>query len=170
MLLHFVVISIFDRNTGDANLGPKDPDLANQAVSEQFVRLGMKPTKPHDPLWYLMSPAARRRSVTRPIPTHTVCRRARGRQDKPLGRPEKGSNRISAGRLQHMSQILQVPVPFFFEGAPAAAGTFDGIAFDRTAATLNRCSHRGDRCLGTPSILPTSTSGVVSECGGVCST
>src|SRR6516165_4531913 len=35
---------------------------------------------------------------------------------------EKGSNRISAGRLQHMSQILQVPVPFFFEGAPAAAG------------------------------------------------
>jgi transcriptional regulator with XRE-family HTH domain len=35
---------------------------------------------------------------------------------------EKGSNRISASRLQHMSQILQVPVPFFFEGAPAAAG------------------------------------------------
>jgi transcriptional regulator with XRE-family HTH domain len=35
---------------------------------------------------------------------------------------EKGSNRISAGRLQHISQILQVPVPFFFEGAPAATG------------------------------------------------
>jgi transcriptional regulator with XRE-family HTH domain len=35
---------------------------------------------------------------------------------------EKGSNRISASRLQHLSQILQVPVPFFFEGAPAAAG------------------------------------------------
>jgi transcriptional regulator with XRE-family HTH domain len=35
---------------------------------------------------------------------------------------EKGSNRISAGRLQHLSQILQVPVPFFFEGAPAASG------------------------------------------------
>jgi transcriptional regulator with XRE-family HTH domain len=33
---------------------------------------------------------------------------------------EKGSNRISASRLQHLSQILQVPVPFFFEGAPAA--------------------------------------------------
>jgi DNA-binding XRE family transcriptional regulator len=28
---------------------------------------------------------------------------------------EKGSNRISASRLQHLSQILQVPVPFFFE-------------------------------------------------------
>jgi transcriptional regulator with XRE-family HTH domain len=35
---------------------------------------------------------------------------------------ENGSNRISAGRLQHISQILQVPVPFFFEGAPAASG------------------------------------------------
>jgi transcriptional regulator with XRE-family HTH domain len=35
---------------------------------------------------------------------------------------EKGSNRISASRLQHISQILQVPVPFFFDGAPAASG------------------------------------------------
>src|SRR5215813_14570866 len=35
---------------------------------------------------------------------------------------EKGANRIGAGRLQHLSQILQVPVPFFFEGAPAPAG------------------------------------------------
>jgi transcriptional regulator with XRE-family HTH domain len=26
---------------------------------------------------------------------------------------EKGTNRISASRLQHISQILQVPVPFF---------------------------------------------------------
>jgi transcriptional regulator with XRE-family HTH domain len=31
---------------------------------------------------------------------------------------EKGTNRISASRLQHISQILQVPVTFFFEGAP----------------------------------------------------
>jgi transcriptional regulator with XRE-family HTH domain len=35
---------------------------------------------------------------------------------------EKGANRVSASRLQHLSQILQVPVPFFFEGAPAASG------------------------------------------------
>jgi transcriptional regulator with XRE-family HTH domain len=34
---------------------------------------------------------------------------------------EKGANRIGASRLQHISQILQVPVPFFFEGAPAAS-------------------------------------------------
>ena len=31
---------------------------------------------------------------------------------------EKGTNRMGASRLQHISHILQVPVPFFFEGAP----------------------------------------------------
>src|SRR3974390_1258007 len=32
---------------------------------------------------------------------------------------EKGANRIGASRLQQISQILQVPVSFFFEGAPS---------------------------------------------------
>jgi transcriptional regulator with XRE-family HTH domain len=31
---------------------------------------------------------------------------------------EKGTNRIGASRLQHISSILQVPVSFFFEGGP----------------------------------------------------
>jgi transcriptional regulator with XRE-family HTH domain len=31
---------------------------------------------------------------------------------------EKGTNRIGASRLQQISDILQVPVAFFFEGAP----------------------------------------------------
>ena len=34
---------------------------------------------------------------------------------------EKGANRIAASRLQQISHILQVPVAFFFEGAPDAA-------------------------------------------------
>jgi transcriptional regulator with XRE-family HTH domain len=34
---------------------------------------------------------------------------------------EKGTNRIGASRLQQISQILQVPVAFFFEGAPNIA-------------------------------------------------
>src|SRR5262249_49992463 len=38
---------------------------------------------------------------------------------------EKGTNRIGASRLQQMSQILQVPVSFFFEGAPAGARSID---------------------------------------------
>jgi transcriptional regulator with XRE-family HTH domain len=33
---------------------------------------------------------------------------------------EKGANRIGASRLQQISQILQVPVSFFFEGAPSS--------------------------------------------------
>jgi transcriptional regulator with XRE-family HTH domain len=35
---------------------------------------------------------------------------------------EKGANRIGASRLQQISHILQVPVSFFFEGAPQAPG------------------------------------------------
>ncbi|MPZ38207.1 MAG: helix-turn-helix domain-containing protein [Rhizobiales bacterium] len=41
---------------------------------------------------------------------------------------EKGTNRIGASRLQQISQILQVPVAFFFEGAPNLAGPYgDGM-------------------------------------------
>jgi transcriptional regulator with XRE-family HTH domain len=43
---------------------------------------------------------------------------------------EKAANRISASRLQHIASILQVPIPFFFEGLPrysdASKGTVDG--------------------------------------------
>ena len=31
---------------------------------------------------------------------------------------EKGTNRVSASRLQQMARILSVPIPFFFENAP----------------------------------------------------
>jgi transcriptional regulator with XRE-family HTH domain len=40
---------------------------------------------------------------------------------------EKGTNRIGASRLQQISHILQVPVSFFFEGAPPIAGQSDGM-------------------------------------------
>lgn len=36
---------------------------------------------------------------------------------------EKGTNRIGASRLQQISLILQVPVAFFFEGAPTVHPT-----------------------------------------------
>ena len=35
---------------------------------------------------------------------------------------EKGTNRVGASRLQHISSILKVPPAFFFDGAPMAAG------------------------------------------------
>jgi transcriptional regulator with XRE-family HTH domain len=37
---------------------------------------------------------------------------------------EKGTNRMGASRLQEMSDILQVPVEFFFEGAPNASAPY----------------------------------------------
>jgi transcriptional regulator with XRE-family HTH domain len=65
---------------------------------------------------------------------------------------EKGTNRIGAGRLQQIAGILQVPVSFFFEGAPypvsinSAApspsfvdefvATTDGIAIARAFAGI----------------------------------
>jgi len=40
---------------------------------------------------------------------------------------EKGTNRIGASRLQQISLILQVPVAFFFEGAPSPPGRPPGL-------------------------------------------
>ena len=34
---------------------------------------------------------------------------------------EKGTNRVGASRLQQISEILQVPVSFLFEGGPSGA-------------------------------------------------
>ncbi len=39
---------------------------------------------------------------------------------------EKGTNRIGASRLHHISQILEVPVQFFFDDAPLVAGQSAG--------------------------------------------
>ena len=38
---------------------------------------------------------------------------------------ENGTNRMGASRLQQMSDILQVPVEFLFEGAPSASEPHD---------------------------------------------
>jgi transcriptional regulator with XRE-family HTH domain len=35
---------------------------------------------------------------------------------------EKGMNRIGASRLQQISEVLKVAIPFFFEGAPHMRG------------------------------------------------
>jgi transcriptional regulator with XRE-family HTH domain len=41
---------------------------------------------------------------------------------------EKGTNRIGASRLQHISEILGVPVSFFFDGVPEARRQEDDSA------------------------------------------
>jgi transcriptional regulator with XRE-family HTH domain len=41
---------------------------------------------------------------------------------------EKGLNRIGASRLYELSLVLDVPVSFFFEGAPWSSGAKTGLA------------------------------------------
>ena len=38
---------------------------------------------------------------------------------------EKGTNRVGASRIQQISEILQVPVSFLFEGSPGISTVFD---------------------------------------------
>jgi len=47
---------------------------------------------------------------------------------------EKGTNRISASRLQQIAKMLSVPVAFFFEGAPSDETSESGLA-DASATT-----------------------------------
>jgi len=39
---------------------------------------------------------------------------------------EKGTNRVGASRIQQISEILQVPVSFLFEGGPTGLAKADG--------------------------------------------
>jgi transcriptional regulator with XRE-family HTH domain len=41
---------------------------------------------------------------------------------------EKGTNRVGASRLQQISEILQVPVSFLFEGGPSGAASAGGFS------------------------------------------
>jgi transcriptional regulator with XRE-family HTH domain len=42
---------------------------------------------------------------------------------------EKGTNRIGGSRLQQFAHILDVPIPFFFEGLPQVSGSSEeGVA------------------------------------------
>jgi transcriptional regulator with XRE-family HTH domain len=50
---------------------------------------------------------------------------------------EKGANRTGASRLQQISHILQVPVAFFFEGAPNALAPHDSSGSELLMAQID---------------------------------
>jgi transcriptional regulator with XRE-family HTH domain len=54
--------------------------------------------------------------------SQTAVANALGLTFQQVQKYEKGTNRISASRLQHLCNILEVPVSFFFDGAPAGYG------------------------------------------------
>src|SRR6202045_691357 len=41
---------------------------------------------------------------------------------------EKGTNRVGASRIQQISEILQVPVSFLFEGGPSGPASGNGFS------------------------------------------
>ena len=50
---------------------------------------------------------------------------------------EKGSNRISASRLQQIAKELDVPVAFFFDGAPSGDAPSGGFADSAATAYIS---------------------------------
>src|SRR5499427_3366955 len=50
---------------------------------------------------------------------------------------ERGANRIAASRLQQISHVLQVPLAFFFEGAPNALAPHDSSGNALSMAEVN---------------------------------
>ncbi len=50
---------------------------------------------------------------------------------------EKGANRISASRLQQIAKKLDVPVSFFFEGAPSGDAAATGFSDSASAAYIS---------------------------------
>lgn len=49
---------------------------------------------------------------------------------------EKGMNRIGASRLQNISCVLDVPVSFFFDGAPGPDGAGSQNGLEENSATF----------------------------------
>jgi transcriptional regulator with XRE-family HTH domain len=74
---------------------------------------------------------------------------------------EKGVNRIGAGRLLQIANILKVPVTYFYEGMPRVNG-----ADAETRKELDAASHflgrkAGQKMLGQLNGMPTSVQGAL---------
>ncbi len=81
---------------------------------------------------------------------------------KQVQKYEKGTNRIGASRLQHIASIQQVPISFFFEGAPGSTyvldepcdyvsgflATSDGLALTKAYMHIERQAQAIHCCFG----------------------
>ena len=50
---------------------------------------------------------------------------------------EKGTNRVGASRIKQISEILQVPVSFLFEGGPAGTASAEGFGEDASPSYIS---------------------------------
>jgi transcriptional regulator with XRE-family HTH domain len=97
---------------------------------------------------------------------------------QPVQKYEKGINRIGADRLRHIASIQQVPISFFFEGAPGLSdaldessayvsgflATSDGLALTKATCTSKTPSSGGQLWLWLSS-SPDKTNLNRSRCG-----
>jgi transcriptional regulator with XRE-family HTH domain len=60
--------------------------------------------------------------------SQTVLGDALGLTFQQVQKYEKGTNRIGASRLQQIASSLQIPISFFFEGAPSLPGQSSKMA------------------------------------------
>jgi transcriptional regulator with XRE-family HTH domain len=51
---------------------------------------------------------------------------------------EKGTNRMGASRLHQIARVLDVPVEFFYEGAPSEAGGGASAGADKISDSINQ--------------------------------
>ena len=122
--------------TGALGSAPRRP-LASVARTDYSLRCGAKPRSPcpiatvafnenfffgpmrgHRQKWCFFMFARVEKKSLNPVDKH-------GLTFQQVQKYEKGTNRIGAGRLHQISHILQVPVAFFFEGAPNLHGSTD---------------------------------------------
>src|ERR1700712_1066110 len=90
------------------------------------------PQKPPNPIDVHVGERIRVRRTERKISRITLGE-AIGVTDQQIQKYEKGTNRIGASRLQQICSVLEIPVPFLFEGAlgssPGDSGMQDIIDF-----------------------------------------
>src|ERR1700754_1209720 len=53
-----------------------------------------------------------------------------------IQKSEKGTNRVGASRLQQISEVLQVPVSFLFDGGPSGVAASDASAESASPAYI----------------------------------
>ena len=92
----------------------------------------MMPAKPPNPIDRHVGARVRMRRVEVDMPQQILGGHL-GLTFQQIQKYEKGTNRIGASRLQQIGKILEVPVAFFFEGAP---GGWEGAGGARTTSAF----------------------------------
>ena len=98
--------------------------LISQGVSQGVLEMSTKAPNPVDK--YVGSRVRMRRIMLGM--SQEKLGEALGLTFQQVQKYEKGTNRVGASRIQQISEILQVPVSFLFEGGPSGTASAEGFA------------------------------------------